>query len=66
MTSIERLARRWWVSRRPTIFGEADHLMNPTINCSTEYEKDLALAVVAQLLAERRRERKRELSRRVG
>jgi len=35
----------WWKHKRPLNFKEADHLKNPTINCTTNAEKKLARRV---------------------
>lgn len=37
----------WWESNRPVGWSEAQHLENPTINCSTPAEDQLAERVAA-------------------
>ena len=47
---VMRTAFLWWRNHRPITWGEAEHLKNPTINCSTE-ELQLARAVAAWVKA---------------
>jgi hypothetical protein len=46
-TDVEvlRAAIAWWESRRPASYTAEDHVANPQINCASEAEKRLALAV---------------------
>lgn len=46
---VLRNAVSWWESKRPLEFSEKDHLLNPTINCSTESEKELAKSISRML-----------------
>ncbi len=47
--SLERATLAWWESKRPFAYTEAQHLANPTINCTSEVETALALEVAAAL-----------------
>lgn len=38
-------AHGWWLSIRPLNYSNSDHLENPTVNCTTGPQKQLALAV---------------------
>jgi hypothetical protein len=38
-------AIKWWEAHRPTEYNLEDHLQNPIINCVTDAEKELAMAV---------------------
>jgi hypothetical protein len=42
---VLRAAIAWWESRRPASYTAADHAANPQINCVSEAEKRLALAI---------------------
>jgi hypothetical protein len=45
---IDRLrmsAESWWRMRRPVSWSEAQHMENPTVNCTTDAERELALAI---------------------
>jgi hypothetical protein len=46
-------AREWWAYHRPTGWSEEKHLKNPTINTTDAKERQLAMAVVRQLIAQR-------------
>ena len=37
-------ALEWWRNKRPTVYREEQHLLNPEINCTDEPEKKLARA----------------------
>jgi hypothetical protein len=46
--TIDNLCTRaihWWMGRRPVGWSDKEHLDNPTINCPTDRERSLALAV---------------------
>jgi hypothetical protein len=45
-------AKRWWISLRPIACPRATHLENPTLNCTTFVEDDLAKRVAAVVAAE--------------
>lgn len=38
-------ACQWWLSKRPFTWSLADHLKNPTVNMTTDWETKLARAV---------------------
>lgn len=42
-------AMKWWEGRRPISWSESKHFEQPTINCTTPREKNLALALVEAL-----------------
>jgi len=44
-TTVERAAIAWWEDKRPCVFTLDEHLANPTINTTTDSEKELALRV---------------------
>ena len=44
---LQRAARAWWSGRRPIGWSLKRHLLDPTINCTDDYEKLIA-KVVAQ------------------
>ena len=47
LLKIADAAKAWWISRRPDIYSEADHLQAPTINCfGGDSERELAMVVV--------------------
>jgi hypothetical protein len=43
-TPLEQAAIRWWRSKKPCVYTLAEHLANPTINTTTDWEKRLAQA----------------------
>jgi hypothetical protein len=47
--NVEQAAQRWWGSKRPLAWDNAKHTANPTINCTNEWEKALAIAVAESL-----------------
>lgn len=40
---LKSAALHWWRGHRPLNYSAADHIRTPTINCSSDQEKDLAL-----------------------
>jgi len=49
MIIIKDMAIEWWESLRPIGWDLAKHLKSPTINCSTEKERNLARAIASHL-----------------
>jgi hypothetical protein len=45
LLAIEKNAKAWWKMHRPVGWTEAQHLKNPTVNCSTPDESRLARSV---------------------
>lgn len=39
----------WWRSKRPLADSESEHLSNPRVNLTTDWEIDLAIAVSSLL-----------------
>jgi len=48
-TPLEKATLAWWRSHRPCSFDETEHLKNPTINLTSESEKQLARSVARAL-----------------
>lgn len=48
-TEIIVAAKEWWLSHRPTVYSEADHLDNPTVNIPDSKANHLA-EVVAKMV----------------
>jgi hypothetical protein len=47
LLELANAADAWRQMKRPCSYSEADHMGNPTINCASEHEARLALAVAA-------------------
>lgn len=45
MYDLARTAIYWWTSKRPIGWTSDQHHENPTINCVSDVERDLALSV---------------------
>jgi hypothetical protein len=45
MEQVIKRAKQWWESKRPLEWSEKEHAENPMVNCPTEQEKKLAIAV---------------------
>jgi hypothetical protein len=45
LLSLADAAIFWWVGKRPLSWSVAQHIENPTINCPSSYEKELAMKV---------------------
>ena len=43
---VLRAAAAWWRMKKPLPMLWSDHLKNPTVNCTSEAENELAKAVV--------------------
>jgi hypothetical protein len=57
MRSSEKVinaAVEWWLLKRPIKYNLQDHLVMPKINCFTDVEKDLAMAVAEYIGPEER------------
>ena len=44
-TRVAEAAEEWWRMRRPVSYSEAEHLINPTVNCVNSCETALAATV---------------------
>lgn len=44
-TELQRAAIAWWHGKRPVNWNLYDHLANPTVNCTSDRERALALAI---------------------
>lgn len=48
LESVSRAAIAWWKGKRPCAWtAQEQHVANPTVNCCTDYENELAKAVAA-------------------
>ena len=45
-----RAACAWWDEKRPAGWSLEKHVADPTVNCSTGTEKELAIAVAALVI----------------
>lgn len=43
--TVLRAARRWWRGHRPMGWTLGQHIENPAVNCSSQFDVELALAV---------------------
>lgn len=60
--AVYQAARLWWKSHRPTQWSEAQHLAQPTVNCTSASERRLASSVAKELNARRLRALSDELA----
>jgi hypothetical protein len=44
-SEVTRAAYLWWIEKRPNGWTEGKHLNCPWANCTTDYERELALNV---------------------
>jgi hypothetical protein len=49
METLPKELIEWWEGFRPNGWTIEDHLNNPTVNCKTEQEKNLALYIVKNI-----------------
>lgn len=50
LLKIQAVAKTWWRGRRPVGWTKAQHLANPTVNCTGKHELALAAAVAKWVL----------------
>lgn len=50
-SAVLRAAIRWWEARRPVSWSKGRHAVNPKVNCSSDAEAELAMAVAAAVAA---------------
>lgn len=48
-SEIERCAYVWWKQHKPLAWSFMEHLSNPTVNCATWTDKDIARAIADAL-----------------
>lgn len=48
-SAIEQCAYLWWKQHKPLAWSFTEHLSNPTVNCTTFAEKDIARAIADAL-----------------
>lgn len=47
---LTKAVNEWWEMKRPLDYSFQNHLDNPTVNCVTESEKKMALALKRKIL----------------
>ena len=52
MTPLEEAAYQWWLTKRPILWGEEQHLHHPTIKCQPA-EANLGRQVAAMVVQQR-------------
>lgn len=52
--AVVRAAHQWWLGKRPVIWDSVLHVCNPSVNCISEREDALAIAV-GRLAAQRKK-----------